>query len=72
MAHITPDGTVCDERQKAIRLRRAQHEIYSMKGTLVKFEISIMEAEANIERSREQIAAMEADIEKREAKLAEE
>ncbi len=71
MAHITPDGTVNDERQKAIRRRRAEHDIYSMKGSLVKFEIAIMESEANIERSRQSIIDMTADIEKREAKLAE-
>ncbi len=70
MAHLDAAGTPQDEHQVEIRRRRVEHEIYSMKGTVMKFKIAILEAKATVERNRALIIALEADIEKREAKLA--
>jgi hypothetical protein len=72
MSRLSSTGEPLDEHAAKIRARRHEHEVYSMKGSLGKYEIDIMEHEAGIERNREQIASMTQAIEVKEAKFAEE
>ncbi len=69
MADVNSGRKHVDSRTTKIQLRRTEHEIYSMRGTLVKYEIDIMESEATIDRLRASIKAMEETITEREAAL---
>ncbi len=71
MADLTSRKNAVDERSAKIRLRRMEHEVYSLKGSIGKFEIDILEAEASIERLHESIETTNTRISEKEAELAE-
>ncbi len=71
MADLSAGKKPVDARQTKIRLRRMQHEINSMKNSVDKFEIDILEAEQNVIRIRESIEATGARIADKQAELDE-
>lgn len=70
MADLTAGKKAVDPRQTKIRQHRLQHEINSMKVSVQKFEIDILEAEVNIDRLHESIEATNGRIVIKEAELA--
>ncbi len=71
MADLSAGKKPVDARQAKIRLRRMEHEINSMKNSVDKFEIDILEAEQNIIRIGESIEATGARIADKQAELDE-
>jgi uncharacterized protein YqgV (UPF0045/DUF77 family) len=68
MADLSTGGNPRDERAALIKRRRLAYEANAMQTTVEKYEIDILEAEANIERLKESISAT---IEKIEGKREE-
>ena len=72
MADITPGGRpVGDDRAGIIQQKRTLHQIHALENTVEKYEIDILEAEANIARQRESIEATETRIQEMRDALAE-
>lgn len=71
MADRTPLGRPIDERADIIQQKRTLHQIHALENTVEKYEIDILEAEANIARQRESIEATETRIQEMRDNLAE-
>ncbi len=69
MADLSTRRNPVDARQVQIRLRRMKHEANAMRVSVEKFEIDILEAEANIGRLHESINATNDRICDKEAEL---
>ena len=57
MADVTRSGKPVDARSELLKLRRLRHEIHALEVTAERLDISILEAELNIERTKETIVA---------------
>lgn len=72
MADVTLGGRpVGDARASIIQQKRTLHQIHALENTVEKYEIDILEAEANIARQRESIEATETRIQEMRDNLAE-
>lgn len=69
MADVTRSGKPSDERSKQLKLRRLQHEIHALEVSAERSDLSILEAEMNIERMRETITATQETIAVKQTEL---
>lgn len=71
MSDRTSRGRPVDERSEEIRRRRMKYEISALQNTVDKYEIDILEAEANIERMKDAIVATQERIQEKREELEE-
>ncbi len=72
MADRSPSGrAVGDDRAEIIRQKRTLHQIHALENTVEKYEIDLLEAESNMDRTRESIEACQERIQEMRDTLAE-
>lgn len=71
MADLTKSGKPVDEKSKYLKLRKLELQVLVMKTDIERHEVSILEHEAEIERTKETIQGLHNTIDNLEAQILE-